>query len=268
MAKRSRNIRENTFEPQIKGALDKLNAEIEKAIIFNGEHATQQSGITTVDSIRTTSEVLGPVLSRQECTLVRVALERVGLLIYSTFKPTSDEARRRSFRDKIQRSPFEYTIAGIQTETASLSFIDVAVGANSQIPAHQRIRLTHLDMSTHKTDDNIVQSTTLQTTQYQARSIRPTIELDISYTTLEEREYTTMIEKQLLDSSESTAAIASKPLRDQLSSDDPLVRAYANAVRDGRQNFSQANDLGMLQPSPMDINEIRAHISQLFNSED
>ena len=266
MGKQSRNTRENLFDPQTQGSLTRLYSEIKQAVEQNGDRANHQHGMTTIDSVRSTHEVLGPTLSKQERAFVQVALEQTGLMVYSTFKPATDEARKRAFRSAIQRSPFEYLIAGVQADDGNLSLIDVTVGANAEVPAHQRIHHAYIDINEFNHDEGIIKSTTLLTTQYQARSMPPIIELKTSYNTLEEAQYNDMIEKQLISSPDTTATIVSSPLGHQLSSENPLVRAHAESVQAGRSDTSMAHDLGALRPSPMDIDELRATVAQLFNT--
>jgi hypothetical protein len=266
MGKQSRNTRENLFDPQTQGSLTRLYSEIKQAAEQNADRANHQHGMTTIDSVRSTHEVLGPTLSKQERAFVQVALEQTGLMVYSTFKPTTDEARNRAFRNAIQRSPLEYLIAGVQADDGNLSLMDVVVGANAEVPAHQRIHHAYIDVNTFNHTEGIIKSTTLRTTQYQARSMPPVIELNTSYTTFEEAQYNDMIEKQLVDSPETTATIVSSPLGPQLTSQNPLIRAYAESVQAGRSNTSMAHDLGVLRPSPMDIEELRESVARLFNS--
>ena len=191
--------------------------------------------------------------------------QQTGLKIYSTFIPRNDKEGARQFKETILSSPFDYRATSVATNTNQVDLFEISVGNASRLPAHQRIRHSYLNVLNRVPDeDGLIRESTLGINQFGAKVIAPEIFLANSYMTEDQYQYIQMVDSQVLQSPTTARETASMPLSKKLNSSNTFVRAQGSLIQDARKNFTESQNLGLLMPNSMDIDELRTYISSLF----
>lgn len=93
-------------------------------------------------------------------------------------------------------------------------------------------------------EDGLIRESTLGINQFGAKVIAPEIFLANSYMTEDQYQYVQMADSQVLPNT--------------------FVRAQGSLIQDARKNFTESQNLDLLMPNSMDIDELRTYISSLF----
>jgi hypothetical protein len=261
MSSKRPSRRLNEFEPDIKSSLSRLVTSIADRVDEGGLY----QGITNVESLRETYDVLPPTMPTNMKGLVHAVFEQVGLTTYSNAKHSIAPSALQSFRDTLKTAPYAYRTMELESDTHDVQFIEVSPGAGNILPAHHRIQTAYLSFrNLHQDEDGLLRNIALNTQTYGSRTKLPEISMITQFQTLDEAEREMLIADSALSGeaardvlSSSLASLANHPT-------DGVLRAFANSVEKGRDDYRAQQAAGLVTPLASDIDTLRLDIEALF----
>lgn len=259
---KNRTGRNNQLSPPMQSALRKIYTEVSEQATHYPELSFRQSGATSIESLRYTSDVLGTEMPRVTKYLVRAALEQVGLSLYTRFKPLSGSSR---LKEALLQSPFSYDVTTVTDGVAFLELLSIGNDKGPGLPSDQRMHQTYLNVSEGRPDkDKLVRTSALKVNEYNARSIEPEVALVTTYLREEEDSYQAMVGQQVIATETTGDASVGTATVSQMNSENPFVRSNAQIVDGMRRDFSEREQLGLIDPNIEELEELRIYIAGLF----